>query len=231
MQKLDDGDVWGYFVVRVEYGSSGIGEEDCDFTGAPENCVSGTGSMTANERRRSDRWFSVPLCLLSCNPWSCRHRSSTQRSKERKPCPTRLQARSRAGCRRADGRSPSASAPSCSPRSCSSSTWIAIAPASAARTPRRRCSSRSSSFRRARPARSSRASRCTRRRRFRRRKSRSAPSPIPSYLSGRAAAADIFPGSAAHRRRTSRPATRASVDSQITGTQRAISISIDTVHG
>ena len=38
-QKLDDGDVWGYFVVRVEYGSGAIGEEDCDFTGAPENCV------------------------------------------------------------------------------------------------------------------------------------------------------------------------------------------------
>lgn len=38
-QKLDDGDVWGYFVVRVEYGSGAIGHEDCDFTGAPENCV------------------------------------------------------------------------------------------------------------------------------------------------------------------------------------------------
>ena len=38
-QKLDDGDVWGYFVVRVEYGSGAIGHEDCDFVGAPENCV------------------------------------------------------------------------------------------------------------------------------------------------------------------------------------------------
>jgi hypothetical protein len=38
-QKLDDGDVWGYFVVRVEYGSGAIGNEECDFTGAPENCV------------------------------------------------------------------------------------------------------------------------------------------------------------------------------------------------
>jgi hypothetical protein len=39
LQKLDDGDVWGYFVVRVEYGSGAIGREDCDFVGAPENCV------------------------------------------------------------------------------------------------------------------------------------------------------------------------------------------------
>jgi hypothetical protein len=38
-QKLDDGDIWGYFVVRVEYGSGAIGHEDCDFVGAPENCV------------------------------------------------------------------------------------------------------------------------------------------------------------------------------------------------
>jgi hypothetical protein len=38
-QKLDDGDVWGYFVTRVEYGSSGMGEGDCDFTGLPQNCV------------------------------------------------------------------------------------------------------------------------------------------------------------------------------------------------
>ena len=39
LQKLDDGDVWGYFVVRVEYGSGAIGHEECDFVGAPENCV------------------------------------------------------------------------------------------------------------------------------------------------------------------------------------------------
>ncbi len=38
-QKLDDGDVWGYFVTRVQYGSGAIGHEDCDFTGAPEDCV------------------------------------------------------------------------------------------------------------------------------------------------------------------------------------------------
>lgn len=52
----------------------------------------------------------------------------------------------------------------------------------------------------------------------------------PAYLSGRAAAADIFPGS--QLTATSFAASdTASVDSQITGTQRAISISIDNVHG
>src|SRR5688572_20449416 len=52
----------------------------------------------------------------------------------------------------------------------------------------------------------------------------------PAYLSGRAAAADIFPG--AQLTSTSFAASdTASVDSQITGTQRAISISIDNVHG
>ena len=45
-------------------------------------------------------------------------------------------------------------------------------------TPRRRCSSRSSSSRAARPDRSSRRTRCTRRRRSRRRRSRSERSPI-----------------------------------------------------
>lgn len=39
-EKLDDGDVWGYFVTQVVYGSSGSpSEEDCDFTTKPENCV------------------------------------------------------------------------------------------------------------------------------------------------------------------------------------------------
>lgn len=52
----------------------------------------------------------------------------------------------------------------------------------------------------------------------------------PSYLSGRAAATEIFPG--AQLTATSFAASdTASVDSQITGTQRAISISIDNVHG
>ena len=52
----------------------------------------------------------------------------------------------------------------------------------------------------------------------------------PTYLSGRAAAADIFPG--AQLTATSFAASdTASVDSQITGTQRAISISVDGVHG
>ena len=52
----------------------------------------------------------------------------------------------------------------------------------------------------------------------------------PTYLSGRAAAADIFPGT--QLTATSFAASdTASVDSQITGTQRAISISIDNVHG
>jgi Flp pilus assembly protein CpaB len=52
----------------------------------------------------------------------------------------------------------------------------------------------------------------------------------PQYLSGRAAAAEIFPGqqfTAADFATTD----TASVDSQITGTQRALSISIDNVHG
>ena len=52
----------------------------------------------------------------------------------------------------------------------------------------------------------------------------------PAYLSGRAAATDIFPGS--QLTATSFAASdTASVDSQITGTQRAIAISIDGVHG
>jgi Flp pilus assembly protein CpaB len=52
----------------------------------------------------------------------------------------------------------------------------------------------------------------------------------PSYLSGRAAAADIFPGQQLTSTDFAASDT-ASVDSQITGTQRAISISIDNVHG
>ena len=52
----------------------------------------------------------------------------------------------------------------------------------------------------------------------------------PAYLSGRAAAADIFPGSQFTATDFAASDT-ASVDSQITGTQRAISISIDSVHG
>jgi Flp pilus assembly protein CpaB len=52
----------------------------------------------------------------------------------------------------------------------------------------------------------------------------------PAYLSGRAAAADIFPGQQFTATDFAASDT-ASVDSQITGTQRAISISIDNVHG
>jgi Flp pilus assembly protein CpaB len=52
----------------------------------------------------------------------------------------------------------------------------------------------------------------------------------PSYLSGRAAAADIFPGQQFTAVDFAASDT-ASVDSQITGTQRAISIAIDGVHG
>src|SRR5688500_6478531 len=52
----------------------------------------------------------------------------------------------------------------------------------------------------------------------------------PTYLSGRAAAADIFPGT--QLTATSFAASdTASVDSQITGTQRAFAMSIDGVHG
>ena len=52
----------------------------------------------------------------------------------------------------------------------------------------------------------------------------------PAYLSGRAAVADIFPGSQLTAEAFAASDT-ASVDSQITGTQRAISISIDGVRG
>ena len=52
----------------------------------------------------------------------------------------------------------------------------------------------------------------------------------PSYLSGRAASVEIFPGQQFTATDFAASDT-ASVDSQITGTQRAISISIDGVHG
>lgn len=52
----------------------------------------------------------------------------------------------------------------------------------------------------------------------------------PAYLSGRAAATDIFPGKQFTATDFAASDT-AAVDSQITGTQRAISISIDGVHG
>jgi Flp pilus assembly protein CpaB len=52
----------------------------------------------------------------------------------------------------------------------------------------------------------------------------------PSYLAGRAAAVQIFPGQQITSTDFAASDT-ASVDSQITGTQRAISISIDNVHG
>ena len=52
----------------------------------------------------------------------------------------------------------------------------------------------------------------------------------PAYLSGRAAVADIFPGSQLTAEAFAASDT-ASVDSQITGVERAISISIDGVHG
>jgi Flp pilus assembly protein CpaB len=52
----------------------------------------------------------------------------------------------------------------------------------------------------------------------------------PQYLSGRAASAEIFPGQQFTAVDFATSDT-ASVDSQITGTQRALSISIDNVHG
>jgi Flp pilus assembly protein CpaB len=52
----------------------------------------------------------------------------------------------------------------------------------------------------------------------------------PSYLAGRAAAVEIFPGQQITSTDFAASDT-ASVDSQITGTQRALSISIDAVHG
>ena len=52
----------------------------------------------------------------------------------------------------------------------------------------------------------------------------------PQYLSGRAASAAIFPGQQFTAVDFATTDT-ASVDSQITGTQRALSISIDAVHG
>jgi Flp pilus assembly protein CpaB len=52
----------------------------------------------------------------------------------------------------------------------------------------------------------------------------------PAYLSGRAAATDIFPGQQFTATDFAASDT-ASVDSQITGTQRAFAMSIDSVHG
>jgi Flp pilus assembly protein CpaB len=52
----------------------------------------------------------------------------------------------------------------------------------------------------------------------------------PAYLSGRAAATDIFPGQQFTATDFAASDT-AAVDSQITGTQRAISIAIDSVRG
>jgi len=52
----------------------------------------------------------------------------------------------------------------------------------------------------------------------------------PQYLSGRAASAEIFPGQQFTAVDFATSDT-ASVDSQISGTQRALSISIDNVHG
>jgi Flp pilus assembly protein CpaB len=52
----------------------------------------------------------------------------------------------------------------------------------------------------------------------------------PAYLSGRAAVADIFPGSQLTAEAFAASDT-ASVDSQITGSERAFAISIDGVHG
>lgn len=52
----------------------------------------------------------------------------------------------------------------------------------------------------------------------------------PTYLNGRAAAADIFPGQQ-FTATAFAAADTASVDSQIRGIERAISISIDNVHG
>jgi Flp pilus assembly protein CpaB len=52
----------------------------------------------------------------------------------------------------------------------------------------------------------------------------------PQYLAGRAAAVDIYPGQQFTAADFAASDT-ASVDSQITGTQRAISIAIDNVHG
>lgn len=52
----------------------------------------------------------------------------------------------------------------------------------------------------------------------------------PQYLSGRAAATDVFPGSQLTATQFAASDT-ASVDSQITGPERAISISMDNVHG
>jgi pilus assembly protein CpaB len=52
----------------------------------------------------------------------------------------------------------------------------------------------------------------------------------PAYLSGRAAAADIFPGQQLTAADFAASDT-ASVKSQITGSERAISISVDGVHG
>jgi len=53
----------------------------------------------------------------------------------------------------------------------------------------------------------------------------------PQYLAGRAAAADIFPGSQLTDADFIAETSGGAVASQITGTQRALSVSIDNVHG
>ena len=100
----------------------------------------------------------------------------------------------------------------------------------AAGTRRRRCSSPPGRSRQARPARSSPASRCTRRRRSRARTSRRARSTTRSTSTGRAAAIDIFPGQQLTAADFA-ASTSTTVDSQITGPERALSVSIDAVHG
>jgi len=52
----------------------------------------------------------------------------------------------------------------------------------------------------------------------------------PQFLTGRAAAAEIFPGQQITAADFA-ASTTTTVDSQITGTERAISVSIDSVHG
>ena len=52
----------------------------------------------------------------------------------------------------------------------------------------------------------------------------------PQYLTGRAAAVDVFPGQQITAADFA-ASTSTTVDSQITGTQRALSVNIDAVHG
>ncbi len=97
-------------------------------------------------------------------------------------------------------------------------------------TRRRPCWSPTARSRLGLPATSSRTRRCTRRRRCRRRRSRRARSRIRRTSRDARPPSDILPGEQLTALDFA-ASTTTTVDSQITGTQRALSVSLDAVHG